>query len=237
MQQKPKITCKECMNSNCLIKLCKSKNISLNDLDKLQFNYRKNEHIFHQGNTVNGTYFIQNGKAKVISSNIHGKEQIVRFATNGYKLNHTKLNNEIYTNGAVALENSCVCFFDNKTLKKLFLANPEFTYHVMMHYTKELLKLEKRVKTFKQMTTQEKIIDALLDIIEVFGISNKEKELNLTLSRLEIANIVGTNAEQVSRTISYLRQKNILETNGKKIIVKDFDGMKNKVVNYSNASF
>lgn len=237
MTHKPKINCKECLNSNCLMKMCKSKNISLVDLDKIQFNYRKNQHIFHQGSIVNGTYFIQNGKAKVTSSSPLGKEQIIRFASNGYKLSHGEFKCETYPNGAVALENSCICFFDNQTIKKIFLANPEFTYHVMLHYSKELLKIENRMKSFTQMTTEEKIIEVLLDIIEVFGFSRVEKELNVTLSRLEIANVVGTNAEQVSRTISYLKQKNILDTKGKKIIVKDYDGLKNKVLNYSSASF
>lgn len=237
MLQKPKINCKECVNTNCLIKMCKTNKISLTNLVKDQLNYRKNQYIFFQGSPVNGTYFIQNGKVKVISTNESGKEHIVRFGANGHKLSYAEFKCETYPNGAVALENSCICFFDNKTLKKLFLANPEFTYQVMVHYSKELLKIENRIKSFTQMTTEEKIIDALLYIIEVFGLSNEEKELNVTLSRLEIANIVGTNAEQVSRTITNLKQKKIIKTYGKKIFVKDYDGMKNKIVNYSNTSF
>jgi len=103
----------------------------------------------------------------------------------------------------------------------------------MKFYSKEFLKIEQRIKSFKQMTMEERITHSLLDIIDVFGLSENENEINITLSRKEIADIVGTNADQVSRTISYLKQKKIISTLGKRIFLTDYIGLKNSLSRYS----
>ncbi|PKP44928.1 MAG: Crp/Fnr family transcriptional regulator, partial [Bacteroidetes bacterium HGW-Bacteroidetes-12] len=134
---------------------------------------------------------------------------------------------------AVALEDSSICFVENQTIKDLFTADAEFTFEVMKFYSKEFLKIEQRIKSFKQMTMEERITHSLLDIIDVFGLSENENEINITLSRKEIADIVGTNADQVSRTISYLKQKKIISTLGKRIFLTDYIGLKNSLSRYS----
>lgn len=70
------IRCNDCKNFNCLIKRCERDSCA--SLMKNQSNYKKNQHIFHQGTPVYGEYFIQNGKVKVTSSKFNGKQQIVR---------------------------------------------------------------------------------------------------------------------------------------------------------------
>lgn len=228
------IECNDCKNANCLIKKCNSNTCI--KLKKNQSNYKKNQHIFHQGTPVYGVYFIQNGKVKVTNLKFNGGEQIVRFATDGNKLSHAEFEHRTYPNGAVAIEDSSICFIENQTIKNLFTEDAEFTFEVMKFYSKEFLKIEQRIKSLTQMTIEEKISFSLLEIIDIFGLSENENEINIILSRKEIADIVGTNADQVSRTISYLKQKKVINTIGKRIFLTDYNSLKNSLSRYSLTS-
>ncbi len=190
-----------------------------------------------EGSPVFGAYFIMEGKVKVISTGFNNKEQIVRLATDGHILGHRGCSEEIYPIGAIALDDSLVCFFDNDILYEAFKANFEFLYAIMMYYSTELRKCELRTKYFTQMTVEEKVTFALLYIIETFGLCKKEKSLNIILTRQEIADISGTNAAQVSRAISSLRQKHIISTQGKKIFVENYEKMKNIIERYTSVFF
>lgn len=226
------IDCIKCKNAGCFIKLCSSQWLSLMNDKKNQIVFEKGQHIFLEGHPIFGIYFIQEGKVKVNSSNINGKKQIVRLAVDGHILGHLGKTGETYPIEAVTLENSRICFFDNQTMHDAFIANPELTYNMMMFYSQELRKIEQRTKFFAQMTVEEKISFALLYIASTFGISKIENALNVAITRQEIAEIAGTNSEQVSRTLTSLNQQHLIKIHGKEIMLLNYDAIKNSISQY-----
>ncbi len=215
-----------------MIKFCHVDWLAFANEKKTQKLFRKGQHVFLEGNPVFGVFFIQQGKVKVTASNFNGKKQIVRLAGDGHILGHRGYTGETYPIDAFTLEDSCICFFDNQTLYDLFMENPMFSFEMMMFYSKELRKSEQRNKFFAQMTVEEKIIFTLLYMESTFGINALDKAINVTLSRQEIAEIAGTNAEQVSRTITSLNEKGFIRLVGKKILIMDAEGLKKKITRY-----
>lgn len=222
-----------CANKSCLVQRFGSyKMMDEIDLKKSQSWYKKGSYIITEGSPVTGIYFIYQGKVKVVTEGLMGKEQIVRLANDGHILGHRGYGGEIYPIGAVALEETVVCFIDNETLEQAFLEYPQFTIGLMMFYSQELRKTEKRIKYLSQMTVREKIAEALLYLIEMFGIKKKTKAMDVNLSRGEISELAGTNADQVSRVISDFKKEGILDTRGRRIIILDHDRLKEVIGSY-----
>ena len=199
---------------------------------KNQSIYKSGRNIIVEGQPVFGIYFVQHGKVKVISTSFEGKEQVVRLATDGHILGHRGYSNEIYPIGVIAMTDSVICFFDNQILYDAFMANPKFTYNLMMFYSKELRKVEQRIKYFAHMTVMEKVAFALLYTMETFGLNEYENSLRIPLSRQEIANIAGTTADQVSRQITLLKNEKVIGTSGKRIIITNKKMLKDMVARY-----
>jgi CRP-like cAMP-binding protein len=191
----------------------------------------KGQFIFQEGSLVHGVYFIYHGKVKVISTNQEGKSHTVRLASDGHVLGHMSLDKELYAIGAVALETSQICFVENEIFYHTFVTNPDFALQAMMFYSRELRKSEMRTKCFAQMSTEEKIIYALIYITETFGL-DRQKRIEINLGRQEIADIAGTNAEQVSRSITQLKEKKIITLENKDIIISDFKALKQRLSRY-----
>ncbi len=192
---------------------------------KNQLWYKKGQYIFREGDRIFGLYFIERGKVKIISTGLNNKEQIVRLAVTGHVIGHRGENHETYPIGAVALEDTQLCFLDNDIVYEAFMNNPNLTFSLMMFYSSELRKTEIRERHLAQMSIREKIADTLLYLKEIFGMNSTDGSLNAVLSRQEIAEIAGTSVEQVIRELTDFENEKLIIKQGRKIILFDVDGL------------
>lgn len=226
------IDCKSCINIHCFI----HKNLTpewIKNYVKFQISFKQGQHIIVEGTPVLGIYFILIGKVKIFFTGINGKQQIVRFANDGHIIGHRGLGNDIYPISAIAMEDSTICFIDNETLNEMFLSNPKFTFDMMMFYSRELRKMENRMKNIAQMNVREKVADTLLLLVENFGL-NADNEIDVTFNREDIANTAGTNVEQVTRQLSDFTSEGLIVKQGKKIAIANQDGLKKIISQHNN---
>jgi CRP-like cAMP-binding protein len=214
-------SCITCENNNCFIKECSKEWMDWLGTRKTESFYKKGQYVITKGHPIFGLYFIRQGKVKVISSDWKGKEQIVRLASDGHILGHRGYGGESYPIGAVAMDDSTICFIENELLYQSFLNNPAFTYKLMMFYSQELRGLEKRMKFMAQMTVLEKIVSSLWYLKEIFGYTKDEKVLNVNISRTEIAALAGTSQEQVVRALTELENEKVISKVVRKIKILD----------------
>lgn len=223
------VSCGACKNSKCLIKR------NLQNLDNSQFvenkstlKCKKGQQFIMEGAPVNGLFFILKGTVKVFRTGINGREQIVRFAREGEIIGHRGFGTEeYYSIGAIALQDSVLCYFSKDDLQDALLVNPKFAYDLMLFYANELNRSENKVKSISQMTVRERVIDTLLYIHRKFG--DLRGYLNLPLSRKEYADYAGTTEEQVIRVFSALKKDKLIATQGKKISVTNIQLLKMEI--------
>ncbi|MBI4947355.1 MAG: Crp/Fnr family transcriptional regulator [Bacteroidetes bacterium] len=214
-----KTSCELCTNVNCFVKMyCSPEWIHKISLSKSQVYFKQNQEIIKEGELVLGMFFIQQGKVKVVSTGLDGRQQIVRFANDGHILGHRGLGYERYPISAVAMEGSLVCFVVNDLLSEVFMANPKLSMGLMVFYSRELRKIETRMKNIAHMNLREKVAEALLLMMEMFGL-NKEHELNVPFTREDIASTVGTNVEQISRQLTEFESAKLIQKRGRKVVI------------------
>lgn len=230
MVLKTKIDCNSCLNENCLIKKHLSfEYMQQKALEKSTLVCKKGQQFILEGAPVNGLYFIQKGKAKVLKTGIYGKEQILRLVNDGEIIGHRGFGiQKNYAISASSLEDTVLCNFSNETLKEMLHEIPSLTYDFMLFYAEELNRSETKVKTIAQMTVREKVIDSILYIHRKFG-ENPKGFLNIELSRKEIGDFAGTTNEQVIRTISSLKKENLLISQGKKLKITDIHKFRKEI--------
>ncbi len=226
------MSCEKCINEKCFIKKsCTPKWISIINEKKNNIKCNSGKSIILEGTPVMGIYFIYKGKIKITVTGENNKEHIVRLANDSHVVGHMAYGFENYPLGATALDDCNICFIDNKTLNDLLLDSPTFAITMMHFYASELRKAEIRIKYLSQMTVREKVIYSLVYLIETFGLT-KEAMIDVVISRQEIADIVGTTAEQVSREISVLTKEKLLVTKTKKIIILHYKKLQDIITNY-----
>lgn len=227
------IECTNCTSSNCFVKkYCKAENINTISALKNQNVYKKGDAIFREGNTMLGIHFIMKGGVKVVTTNVNGREQVVRLASDGDILGHRVLGNDKYYFNAIAMMETIVCFIETNVFREACTNNPEFAYNLILFYALELRRTELRVKYHAQMNIREKVAEAFDYLNEIFGIDPKTKTLNIELSRREIADIAGTTPEQVTRQLSDFESEKLIYRTKREIQILNRKGIENIVRNY-----
>ncbi len=227
------IECNDCENEKCFIKLgCFGEMMNKIRKNKNQIWYKKGDSIFREGEPIYGIHFIQQGGVKVVTTILHGREQIVRLAREGQILGHRGLGRTFYYFNAVALVDSLVCFVDNELFYEACLNCPTFAYNLIFFYASELRRAELRVKNQAQMNIREKVAMAFIYSYEIFGMNPVTKMLNISLSRQGIADIAGTTPEQVTRQLSIFEDEKLIDRNKREIIFLNIKGLEDIVRDY-----
>lgn len=221
---------KGCPNKSCLInKYCSPQWFSFIHENKTILYFKKNNQIIHEGDPVTGIYFISTGKVKVHTTGSSGKEMILRMAKSGDIVGHRGFVRENYPISVTALEDTAVCFLEKEKFINALKNNSALTYNMLLFYMEELKKSEERTKNMAQKKVTERIADALLYLEEVFG-TNDNGELNLPLSRIDLATMAGTVYETVIRTLQNFEKENLIKFRRKKLKIINREGLNAKSV-------
>jgi CRP/FNR family transcriptional regulator len=86
--------------------------------------------------------------------------------------------------------------------------------------------MEEKLTDATQKSIRERLAYLLLQLAQSYGIDGGESQrIDLVLSREEIAGMVGTATESVIRLLSEFKKDNLIELEGKRIIIKDKRGL------------
>ncbi len=186
--------------------------------------FRKGQLIFGEGGHPLGLYCVNAGKIKIAHSGPDGKEQIVRMARGGDVLGYRALlTSERYNASAVALDDSEICFIPREAFFNVLKTNTGLSYEIIKMLSTELRKAERMITDLAQKPVRERMAEALLFLKETYGFEADGATINVSLSREDIANLVGTATETAIRLLSEFRQDKIVESAGKKIRILDMD--------------
>ena len=209
--------------STCLLKSEAVKNLDTPELSILgnscvETTFKKGETIFKQNALSSNIIYLQTGLVKLTMEGPQ-RTQILRLkqapcylglpTTMGDKVNHYS---------AIALEPSSACFIDIHIFKELLRVNPDFSYEILVELCKNELEQFHRCIKLVQNQIFGRLAGNLLYLSEEVY---KSDEFNLPLSRSELADLVCTSRETVSRLLSNLAQESIITIQGKQVRIID----------------
>lgn len=187
--------------------------------------YKRGDILYNEGNRISGFYCINSGIIKVFKTGIDGKEQIIRFARRGEIIAYRSvLSNESACTSAKVVEDCQVCFIPSELLIQFVKTNPAFSFEIVKLTCHELAEANSYITDIAQKTVRERLAEVLLNLVKDFGL-DEQKFLRISLTREELANIVGTATESVIRLLSEFKTDRLIELNGRKIRVLDLRGL------------
>ena len=219
--------CEQCIvrEFSSLKALSKDELLKISDC-KTSHIIKKGEVIFEEGENVNGIYCIKDGICKLTKLSANGKDHIVKLVTKGELLGQrSMISDEAVNLSAVALEDMEVCFIPKTEVMGFFDKNNQFSMSVMKSICGDLKDADDHMVNLAQKTVKERLAETLLYLSDTFG-KNDDNSLKVQLSRDELASMIGTATESCIRLLSDFKKLDLIELNGKKIILKDINKLK-----------
>lgn len=209
--------------ASCLLKSNAVDNLAEIELDVLGQNcveaiFDKGDTIFKQDALSSNIIYLKTGMVKLIISGPQ-RTQILRLkkapcylgipTTMGDKINHYS---------AVAIEKTSACFIDINTFKELIRVNPDFSYEIIIELCRNELEQFNRCVLLVQNQVFGRLATHLLYLSEKIYQSNS---FVLPLNRSEIADLVCSSRETISRLLTDLSKEKIVKVDGKHLEIID----------------
>jgi len=170
------------------------------------------ETIFFEGDTSQGIYCIESGLVGVRKSDAEGNSVLLFFANPGDTVGYRSLlAGEDHKSSAEILEPSTICFVDQKTVRELLSHNPALGLWFLRRASKNLGDADERILHNGTLSVRARFIHLLLVFVDRHGTKSDDGSLNLNLplSRQDLAAMIGTSPESMSRTIRKLEDDRI----------------------------
>jgi CRP/FNR family transcriptional regulator len=92
-------------------------------------------------------------------------------------------------------------------------------FEMMKLLADNLRKAEEQITSLAQKNVRERMAEALLFFKATYGVNDTDSAINFNFSREEIADFVGTSTETAIRLLSDFKKENLINLEGKKIMI------------------
>lgn len=231
-----KHTCSTCSNKLCVSKVPIFG--ALNNEDLLEIikltnhpTYKKGEYLCNEGDRLATLFIVNEGRVKLSKFNIEGKEQILNLISEGgiFGEYHLLSDFEPYNFSAIALTDIKICTLSKESLDYLLDKHSSISRKIFMEISKKLIQTENLVQNISSVNSDAKVVYVLQEFAKNYGVKSEAGiRVELPISREEMANYAGLTRETMSRKLSLMIKKGLIEAEGNKvIIIRDMEGLNN----------
>lgn len=196
----------------------KSSHISSELVDRLAAvaipaSYPKGTILFMEGQTSYGVFILYSGQVKLYTSTAGGKHFILRFANSGEMLGMAgTLLGQPYEAWAGTIEPTQASFVERKYLLHLMRHHHDLSVQVAMQFGESYCSAIAGVRVMGySRSASQKLATFLLDWCKSNRSLQDKAGARLTLTHEEIAQVIGTSRETVTRLLSGFKKKELIQ--------------------------
>jgi CRP/FNR family transcriptional regulator, polysaccharide utilization system transcription regulator len=194
--------------------------------DKTCQTYKKGNVVYREGSRLTGFYCVTKGILKIYKTGIDGKEQIIRFVKQGDIIAfRSLLSQELACTTAKVIDDAVLCHIPYQTLLYLLQNNWKFSHWMIQILCRELREANDYITDIAQKTVRERLAEVLLLLKDNFDLDDSST-LQISLTREELANMVGTATESVIRLLSEFKQDGVIDLKGRRIKFLDVQSLR-----------
>ena len=193
----------------------------------------RGQHIFRVSDPFKTVYAIRAGSVKTYTSIENGKEQVTGFHLPGELLGLDSISTCQHTESAVALETSCICEISFERLEHLSYENPEMQHALLNAMSEEIQYDHRQITLLSRLPAEARLASFLISASSHFhqrGFSATDFYLSMT--RSDIANLLGLAVETISRLFSQFQEKGLLAVERRHVVIFDMEGLLNLTPDY-----
>jgi CRP-like cAMP-binding protein len=183
--------------------------------------YPKGALIFSEDEEAKGFFVVVSGKVKIYKLSPEGKEQIFHIISPGETFAEAALfAGSTYPAFAESLAQTQVLYFSKEGFLNLIRGNPQISLNMIASLSHWLRKFVTLVEELSLKDVSTRLSRYLIDLSAKSGRSSERGiEFELDISKGQLASHLGTISETLSRALRKLRDRGIIEVEGKRITI------------------
>ncbi len=185
-------------------------------------NYRRNELIIEQRDEGRDVFFVLDGQVRVTLFSAGGREVAYRDLHPGDIFGElAAIDSKLRSASVIAIEATRAAQLSAAAFEEMVQQHPSFTWALLEHLSGLLRRMTDRVFEFSTLVVRERVVCELLRRADELG-QPQGTETAIPLPRhFELAATISTHREAVSREMSILAKRGLVERRGNCLVIKD----------------
>lgn len=185
--------------------------------------YDKGRIVFSEGDDGDGFYVVAGGRVKVFKISAEGKEHILHIYGPGNPFGEVPVfSGQKFPANAQTLIKSHLLFFPRQSFVDLISQNPSLAMNLLAVLSKRLREFTVQIENLSLKEVPGRLASHLIYL------SNEQKNpanVLLPFSKGELASLLGTIPETLSRILNKMNSLGLIEVNGRSITLLDIHGI------------
>ncbi len=185
--------------------------------------YKKGEFIFYEGDDGNGFYVVFEGMVKIFKVSLEGKEQILHIFGPAEPFGEVPVfSGQSFPANAEAISESHILFFPRNAFVNLVTETPSLALNMLAVLSMRLRQFTVQIENLSLKEVPARLAGYLIYLAEEQGSTDS---ITLDISKGQLASLLGTIPETLSRIFSKMNRENIIKVKNREILLYDFDGL------------
>ena len=185
--------------------------------------YDKGKTIFLEGDPCDGFYIIADGRVKIYKLSFDGKEHILHIYGPGNPFGEVPVfAGKKFPANAQTILKSHLLFFPRTAFIDLISQNPSLSLNMLAVLSMRLRQFTVQIENLSLKEVPGRLASYLLYLAKE---QDRSDTVILTISKGQLASLLGTIPETLSRILSKMNKQRLIETSGRDIKLLDIDGL------------
>ena len=186
--------------------------------------YAPGEFVFHQGDEARWFHVLHSGMLKLFRSTAEGRDQTVHLVEEGDPFCLCTLYGaKILPVSALTMSACQVVAFSVESMEEQLRRSSRVLLNIVRVLNTRLMHSYQMIEDLALRNIHQRVASFLLHAARVRG--GDSLRVTLSVSRQEVAMILGTTPETISRALARLCQDGLIEARGREIVLLDYQGM------------
>ena len=179
--------------------------------------------VFLEGQDARGVYILCQGRAKLMTTNADGKSLILKIAEPGAILGlHSVVSGQPHEVTVETLQPSQLAFIRKDDFLRLMNEHPDACLRAAEHLARDCQSAYDVIRSIGlSHSVSEKLARLLLQWSSDGRVVDDAIRLKVALTHEEMAQLIGTTRETVTRTLSEFKKQRVLELNGSTLVIRN----------------
>ena len=176
--------------------------------------------VFLQGDAAQGFYIVAEGRVRVYKSAPDGKEQTLHLFGPGHAIGEAAVfSGGVFPANAVALEASALAYLPRDRFIAFVRRHPESALELLGLMSRRLMRFAALIEDLSLKEVPGRLAAYLLQLAQQQGTAG---EVALGVSKAQLAGLLGTTPESLSRALAKLTREGLIEQTGsRRIVLRD----------------
>lgn len=180
---------------------------------------KRGQYVFAEGDEGTGFYVVITGRVKVFKLSPDGKEQILHIFGSGDPFAEVAVfTGSTYPANAMALEKSRLFFFPRASFVELIAARPSLAMNMLATLSLRLKQFAHLIEALSLKEVPGRLAAYLLAACDE---STGADRITLAISKTQLAGLLGTIPETLSRILTKMSNQGLIASNGNQISLLD----------------